>query len=55
MPSPAPYSGSPGENEEVSQGKTLLLRSGAAGFTCARVRVMIGRPRPSPGYPTAPA
>jgi hypothetical protein len=33
----------------------LLLRSGAAGFTCAHVRVMIGRPRPLPGYPTAPA
>src|ERR1700693_1415912 len=42
-------------DEEVSQGKTLLLRSGAAGFTCARVRVIIGRPRPLPGYPTAPA
>jgi len=42
-------------SEQVSQGKTLLLRSGAAGFTCARVQVTIGRPRPLPGYPTAPA
>jgi len=43
------------KGEEVSQGKTLLLRSGAVGFTCARVRMMIGRPRPWPGYPAAPA
>jgi hypothetical protein len=42
-------------NGEVSQGKMLSLRSGAAGFTCARVRVTFGRPRPMPGYPTAPA
>src|ERR1700693_906541 len=42
-------------DEEVSQGKTLLLRSGAAGFTCARVRMTIGRPRPLPVSPTAPA
>ena len=40
---------------EVSQGKTLLLRSGAAGFTCARVRMTFGHPRPLPGYPTTPA
>ena len=40
---------------EISQGKTLLLRSGPAGFTCARVRVIFGRPRPLPGCPTAPA
>ena len=40
---------------EISQGKTLILRSGAAGFTSARVRLNIGRPGPWPGYPTAPA
>ena len=40
--------------EEVSQGKTLLLRSGAAGFTCARVQMIIGRPRPLPGYTAMP-
>ena len=40
---------------EVSQGKTLLLRLGAARFTNARVWVNFGRPRPMPGYPTAPA
>jgi hypothetical protein len=47
-------SGSPGERQEVSQGKASPLRTGA-GFTCGRVRVMIGRPRPLPGDPTAPA
>ncbi len=40
---------------EISQGKTLLLRSGAAGFTGARVQVNFGRPRNLPGCPTAPA
>jgi len=40
---------------EVSQGKTLLLPSVAAGFTCARVRVIIGHPHPRLGYPAAPA
>jgi len=40
---------------QVSQGKTLMLRSSAAGFTCVRVRMIFGRPRPLPGYPTAPA
>ena len=49
---PAPVARRSGE---VSQGKTLLLRSGAAGFTCARVRMIIGRPRPLPGCPTTPA
>jgi hypothetical protein len=42
-------------SREVSQGKTLILRSVAAGFTCARVCLAIGHPRPMPGYPTAPA
>ena len=40
---------------EISQGKTLILRSVTAGFTCARVRLAFGRSRPLPGYPTAPA
>jgi hypothetical protein len=40
---------------EISQGKTLILRSVAAGFTFARVRLAFGRSRPLPGYPTAPA
>ena len=40
---------------EISQGKTLILRSVTAGFTGARVRLAFGRPRPLPGYPTAPA
>jgi hypothetical protein len=40
---------------EISQGKTLFLRSVAAGFTGARVRLAFGRSRPLPGYPTAPA
>jgi hypothetical protein len=39
----------------ISQGKTPLLRSGAAGFICARVRVIIGRPVHCRVYPTAPA
>jgi hypothetical protein len=42
-------------DREISQGKTLILRSSAAGFTCARVRLAFGLPRPLPGYPTAPA
>jgi len=42
-------------NAEISQGKTLILPSVAAGFTCARVRLAFGRSRPLPGYPTAPA
>jgi len=42
-------------DREISQGKTLSLPSGAAGFTCARVRFAFGRSRPLPGYPTAPA
>ena len=42
-------------DREISQGKTLILPSSAAGFTCARVRLAFGRPRPLPGYPTAPA
>jgi len=33
----------------------LLLQSGTAGFTCARVWVIFGRPRIMPGFPTAPA
>ncbi len=41
--------------KEISQGKTLILRSVAAGFTNARVCLAFGRPRPMPGYPTAPA
>ena len=40
---------------EISRGKTLILRSAAAGFTCAPVRLNIGRPGPLPGYPIAPA
>lgn len=40
---------------EISQGKTLILHSVAAGFTCARVCLNIGRPGPWPSYPTAPA
>ena len=40
---------------EISQGKTLILRSVTAGFTGARVRLAFGRSRPLPGYPTAPA
>src|SRR5208282_1216299 len=40
---------------EISQGKTLILPSVAAGFACARVRLAFGRSRPLPGYPTAPA
>src|SRR3546814_17487604 len=39
----------------ISQGKTLILHSVAAGFTCARVCLNIGRPGPLPSYPTAPA
>jgi len=42
-------------DREISQGKTLILPSSAAGFTCARVRLAFGLPRPLPGYPTAPA
>jgi hypothetical protein len=42
-------------DREISQGKTLILHSVAAGFTCARVHLAFGRPRPLPGYPTAPA
>ena len=41
--------------KEISQGKALILRSVAVGFTCARVRLAFGHPRPLPGYPTAPA
>ena len=41
--------------KEISQGKTLILRSVAVGFTCARVRLAFGHPRLLPGYPTAPA
>ena len=40
---------------EISQGKPCILPSVPAGFTCARVRITIGPPRPLPGYPTAPA
>jgi hypothetical protein len=39
----------------ASQGKMLLLRAGAPGFTCVRVQMMIGRSRPLPGYTTTPA
>ena len=42
-------------NAEISQGKTLILPSIAAGFTCAHVRLAFGRSRPLPGYPIAPA
>src|ERR1700730_17824103 len=55
MPLPTPCSVTHGETKRSPRVKTLLLRSGAAGFTCARVRMTIGRPRPLPGYPTAPA
>ena len=41
--------------KEISQGKALILRSVAVGFTCARVRLAFGHPRPLPGYPTAAA
>ena len=40
---------------ETSQGKLCLLPSAPAGFTCTRVRMTIGPPRPLPGYPTTPA
>jgi hypothetical protein len=39
--------------EEVSHGKTLHFLGATAGFTRARDRRSIGRPRPSPGCPTA--
>src|ERR1700733_147267 len=39
MPLPTPCCGFARRGAEVSQGKALLLRSGAAGFTCACVRV----------------
>jgi hypothetical protein len=42
-------------DREISQGKTLIFPSSAAGFTCARVRLAFGLPRPLPSYPTAPA
>jgi hypothetical protein len=42
-------------DREISQGKTLLLRSVVAGFTSARVRLTFGPLRPLPDYPTAPA
>ncbi len=51
---PSPYSDRR-RDKEISQGKTLILRSVAAGFTNARVRMTIGLPRPWPSYPTAPA
>ena len=47
--------GTSGQAQETSQGKSCHLPSVPAGFTCARVRMAIGRPRPLPGYPTAPA
>ncbi len=40
---------------EVSQGKSCILHSVPAGFTCVRVRMTTGLPRPLPGYPTTPA
>ena len=40
---------------EISRGKTLILHSVAAGFTNARVCLVIGRPHPWLGYPTASA
>jgi hypothetical protein len=40
---------------EVSHGKTLHFHGAAAGFTDARDGRSIGRPRPPPGCPTAPA
>jgi len=40
---------------ETSQGKTCLFPPALAGFTCARVRIVIGRLRLWPDYPTAPA
>ena len=41
--------------EEISQGKTLLLPSSAAGFTAVVYGLAVGLSRPTPGYPTIAA
>ena len=52
MGSPAPIVW---RGEEISQGKTLLLPSSAAGFTLRGIRLAFGLSRPSPGHPTPQA
>ncbi len=40
---------------EASQGKLRILHLGSTGSTCTRVWMVVGLPRPLPGYPTVPA